>query len=258
MTSATTAPRRFPRAPSTIRVPVPAAAALAVAGPCVATARGASYSATGAMVATELLTSRGAGHPKPCSAWVAADGTVRARVSTRTGFTYQRIARVGAIGGTTGNGGARMDVSRKIDYRIHAVGATPDCTPCGPLSEFGPCGPAIPDVVGRKACAPAAGRGVLTATLVRGALVVAGVAPSEVVLRNCSAGTPDGVPLGSPQPTLERTRFRGAARRIGRLAPGAQARFARKVSRGAGCRSTRGTWRSCTTYEAVVVVTRID
>lgn len=232
---------------------------LTAAGSRTATADAdASYSAGGAMVATEKWTYRGTGHPKPCVAWTEADGTVRSRVYAKTGFTFRRIPQVGAIGGMTGSGSAKMNVSRQINYRIHAVGQTPDCTPCGPLSEYGPCGDAVPDIVGDKGCAPHAGDGVLTATFVGTSLLVEGVAPSEVILRNCSALIPHGVPLGTPEPKLRTTRFRGAARKVERLKPGQKARFARTVKRGTGCKSNKGEMRSCTTYEAVVVVTRED
>lgn len=235
-----------------------AALLLAAAGSRTATADGATYSAGGAMVATEKWTYRGIGHPKPCIAWTEADGTVRARVFAKAGFRFKRIPRVGAIGGMTGSGTASMNVSRQIGYRIHAVGRTPDCTPCGPLSEFGACGEAIPDIVGDKGCAPAAGKGTLTASFAGNTLLVQGAAPSELILRNCSALIPHGVPLGTPEPKLKLTRFRGAARLIERLKPGQKERFARTVKRGAGCKSNKGKWRSCTTYEAVFVVTRED
>lgn len=231
---------------------------LVAGGGRTATADGAVYSATAAMAATENWTYRGIGHPKPCIAWTQADGTVHARVYAKGGFQLRRLPRVGATGGMTGSGTASMKVSRKIDYRIHAVGTTPECTPCGPLSEFGPCREAIPDIVDAHGCHPEPGKGTVGATFSGGTLIVSGAAPSELLLRNCSKGVPYGVPLGSPQPELKTTRFAGAARRIERLAPGRQARFDRKITRGPGCKRNKGEMRSCTTYQAVIVVRRVS
>lgn len=231
---------------------------LAAAGARTATADGAVYSARAAMAATEKWTYRGIGHPKPCIAWTQAEGNVHARVYGTGGFQLWRVPGVGAVGGMTGSGTASMTVRRKIDYRIHAVGKTPECTPCGPLSEFGTCGEAIPDVVDTASCIPEPDKGAVGATLKGSTLTVRGAAPSELILRNCSKGIPYGVPLGSPQPKLETFRFTGAARQIEKLSPGEDARFDRKIERGAGCKSNKGEMRSCTTYQAVIVVRRVS
>lgn len=231
---------------------------LVAVGARTATADGAVYSARAAMAATENWSYRGIGHPKPCIAWTQADGTVHVRVYATGGFQLRRAPRIGAIGGMTGSGTASMRVRRKIDYRIHAVGTTPECTPCGPLSEFGPCRDAIPDIVDARSCDPEPEKGSVGATFSGSTLIVSGTAPSELLLRNCSKGIPYGVPLGSPQPELKTTRFAGAARRIEKLAPGKEARFDRKIKRGPGCKGNKGEMRSCTTYQAVIVVRRVS
>lgn len=229
----------------------------AAAAPASATA--ATYTASAGAVAKETWTYRTAQHPKPCANWTQADGVVRVRAYASGPFRFQRVRGVGAVGGLTDAQGPTLNVSRNIDWRIHATTDTPDCVPCGPLSEFGACKPAIADVVGAKDCRPNPGEGAVIATFDGGTLVTAPVAPSAEILRNCTVGIPHGVPLGSPEPKLLAMRFRGAADAVRRLEVGGTKRFRRVLHRGTGCkRRAKTDMSSCTRHETSVTVRRTE
>lgn len=224
-----------------------------------ASASAATYTASAGAVAKETWTFRGAANPNPCATWTQADGTVRVRVYSRGDFAFQAVRGVGAIGGLTDPQDPEMNVSRKIDWRMHTTGRTSGCTPCGPLSEFGACEPATPDVVGNKDCRPNPGEGSVLVTFTRSTLVTAPVAPSATILRDCTVGIPHGVPLGSPEPKLLPMRFRGAAARIRRLGVGETERFRRVVEKGTGCkRRAKTEMSSCTRHEASVTIRRTE
>lgn len=132
------------------------------------------------------------------------------------------------------------------------------CYPCGPDSEFGACGEAIPDVVGRRSCAPAARPASIEAVVRRGVLYVSALARSAELLAGCARLVPQGVPVGPPEPKLHAVLFAGAARRIAGLAGGESTRFRLLDETGAGCRpKVRARTRSCTTHLTEVTVRRI-
>ncbi|MEV4419401.1 hypothetical protein AB0L40_05415 [Patulibacter sp. NPDC049589] len=230
----------------------------AVLAPSAASATAApAYEASAASTAKETWTFKGAGAPKPCRSWTQASGTVSVRVFAKGGFRITRIPGLGTTGGLTDPQDPRMNIKRQVDYRIHQVGTTPDCTPCGPSSEFGTCGDAIPDLVGAPGCEPAAAPGgTVLATISGSTLVTKAVAPSASILRRCSSLVPAGVPVGSPEPKLVPMRFPGALRRIQRLKVGESAKFDRAVDRGPDCKRPSGELRTCTRHRTGVTVTR--
>jgi hypothetical protein len=216
-----------------------------------------AYEASAASTAKETWSFKGAGAPKPCLPWTQASGTVSVRVFAKGGFRITRIPGHGAIGGLTDPQDPTMNIRRKVDYRVHRVGVTPDCTGCGPSSELGVCGAPIPDLVGAPGCEPAAARGgTVLATIKGGTLVTTAAAPSAGLLRRCSSLVPAGVPVGSPEPKLVSMRFSGALRRIERLKVGERATFDRSVDRGPDCSRPSGELRTCTRHRTGVTVTR--
>lgn len=91
---------------------------------------------------------RGKDAPNPCKAWVKGGGTQTIGFSTRrpmryTAFSTPRIGDVRPqfvlLGGT--NAKYRATVERKGDWEENTIPQTSQCTPCGPLSEYGECKP---------------------------------------------------------------------------------------------------------------------
>jgi hypothetical protein len=200
--------------------------------------------------------------PDRCSAWTEADGEVRGRVHTKGEFLLARVGSGPAFGGISGSARGTLEIQRKISWRVHEVGITPDCTPCGPSSEYGPCGDAPPpDDVGKVGCAPKAALGRVRGELAAGSLVVSAAAPSAKILRDCPRPRPSGVPLGAPEARFTTEVFRGAGRIIGRLGPGRSHTFRRESKSGSGCgrkRRKRDEMLSCTKHRTVVVIRRLD
>lgn len=218
---------------------------------------GAVYTASGGVATTVTWVQEGAGYPRACREWTRSEGHVRVRAVARGPFTLVQL-RGAVFGGMQTEGSGKLDVERKVGYRIHDVGVTRDCFPCGPDSEFGDCGEAIPDVVGSRRCAPAATRASVSARVDGGALTVQALARSAEILKECAKLVPRGVALGPPEPRLQTVRFAGAARRIAALAPGESTRFRKATERGADCRPrARGAMRTCTRHLTEVTVRRL-
>jgi hypothetical protein len=238
-----------------------AVACAALAGPAGALEKpdGAVYRATAGVVTQVRWTSEDAGYPNRCRRWTRSEGSVRVRASAKGPVVLHALPGVGWTGGMEVFDDGRFAVERTVDYRVHHVGITPDCFPCGPDSAMGECGDPIPDDVGRRGCAPAASRsGTVYAAVKGGTLFVEGIGRSGEVLRECSKLIPTGVPVGPSEPKLLRTRYPGAAARILRLEPGESTRFSRESARGNGCRGrARGRLRTCTTHLTSMTVTRV-
>ena len=89
---------------------------------------------------------RGKDAPNPCKAWIKGAGSKTIGFSTRrpvryTAFSTPRIGDVRPqfvlLGGT--NARYRATVARKGDWVENTIPQTAQCTPCGPLSEYGEC-----------------------------------------------------------------------------------------------------------------------
>lgn len=242
-----------------IRLLLAALVALAVLAAPAAAAR---YEADSAVFANEDWDYEQAGVGDPCRSWVEADGSVRLRWHTKGAFRFSDAGANLQFGGISALAPGTLEVRRKIHYRVHQGGTQPPCVPCGPTSEYGPCGPpAAPDRTGDANCAPAplrAGQRVL-GTLSMGVLTVNVAGSAAKTLRDCPRG-PDGTPLGMPDARPELQAFRGAGRVIRGLGPGRSHTFKREWKDGAGCgkRPKRlNGMRSCVKYRAVVVVRRL-
>lgn len=223
------------------------------------------YKASVAVVTEETFTYNQGGYPNDCDTWTHAEGTVRARASANGPLTFASAGGY-TVGGLSVLAKSETNVSRVIDYKIHAGARTGACTGCGPSSELGPCADQAPapDDVGRSSCPASPTRAASAARLtftMTGTLQVEGSTPSRKVLAECSRlfPVPPGVPIGSAELPLKKVTFAGAARKVAKLAKGSSTKFQDKPrATGTSCRKKKVVMALCTKHETVVVVERVS
>lgn len=236
------------------------ALALLLTAPVGATAGGARYAATAAVVVQEDFTYEPSGYPDGCKSWTYATGSSRGRNVSKGRFLFVDGGGVTA-GGLSTTAEHSMSVTRDIDYRIHTAPDTSQCNPCGPSSEYGQCSNAAPpDERGSADCAPAADREngrILISFGAKGVLLVEPVMPLQTIMDACRK-PPKQVPYGTQIRPLKRT-FSGAAAAIRRLRPGQEKKFAKKerIGRGCGKAKPKADASLCTTHEMVVRIRRL-
>lgn len=236
-----------------------AAFALLVGAP-VASAAGARYAATAAVVVQEDFTLQQSGYPDECKSWTQATGSSRGRNVSKGRFLFAGGNGFFA-GGLSSTAEHSMSVTRDIDYRIHTAPDTSQCNPCGPQSEYGQCSNAAPpDEKGSADCAPAPDRKngrIMISFVEKGALLVQPVMPLQAIMDACPK-PPKQVPYGTQIRPLKRT-FAGAAKAIERLRPGQEKKFAKKERVGRGCGKVKPQAEAslCTTHEMVVRIRRL-
>lgn len=148
------------------------------------------------------------------------------------------------------------DLRRFWKTRSHVRDNTSDCTPCGPLSEYGLCTGALPDTLDSDQCGgPSKKRGgVLTLTAIGRALVVVGAPGGD--LSRCKAPRDRALPAILAVPRFE-LRLPGAARKLLRLKVGQRTTIRRETRRGA-CGRLRGRGlRTCSERLVIVRATRL-
>lgn len=91
------------------------------------------------------------GWPDRCKSWTDGSGTQTIGISTRRPMTFRATRFDGRLPramkdvprftllGPFGRPRYRATVERQGDWREHVRPSTPECTPCGPLSEYGQC-----------------------------------------------------------------------------------------------------------------------
>jgi len=94
---------------------------------------------------------KSAGWPDTCKSWTDGAGTQTTGLSTRRPMTFRATRLDGKLPramkdvprftllGPFGRPRYRATVERKGDWREYVRPATSECTPCGPLSEYGQC-----------------------------------------------------------------------------------------------------------------------
>lgn len=228
--------------------------------PVGASAAGARYSATAAVVVQESFSLQQTGYPDECKSWTQATGTSRGRNVSKGRFLFAGGDGY-AAGGLSSTAEHSMTVTRDIDYRIHTAPETSQCSPCGPRSEYGPCSNvAPPDVQGSADCAPAPDRKngqIMLRLVAKGALLVEPVMPLQTIMDACPK-PPKQVPYGTRITPLKRT-FAGAAKAIQHLRPGQEKEFTKKERTGRGCGKVKPKSEAslCTTHELVVRIRRL-
>lgn len=202
------------------------------------------------------------GYPDRCTSWEFAEGSANLGMSQRgtRRLTLMSLDRFGVLGEFDGEMYAPSELRRSLRFRYHSRPDTPECSPCGPLSEYGACSVEnLPDTVHQPKCSPPHGRGPVNLFLdSRGLQIVA--AP---MLEKALAACPEQsvlAPEGMMRWQLEPVTFRGAVRTLLRMKVRGEHTFRRETEteRGRGCRRIAGEgYRSCVTYTTVVVVQRI-
>jgi hypothetical protein len=149
------------------------------------------------------------------------------------------------------------DTRRYWKTRAHVADNTPDCSPCGPLSEYGLCTGALPDQVASDQCGGPGRRrgGALTLTVKGSAFVVAGGPNAN--LSRCKAPRNPSVPMFSAQPQFAPVRLAGAVTRLLRLKAGQRTTIRHNSRRGA-CGRLRGPGlRTCAERLVILRATRL-
>lgn len=251
-------PAHLPRQP--LLALLLATLALLAVSPIGASAAGARYSATAAVVVQEDFTLQQSGYPDECKSWTQATGSSRGRNVSKGRFLFAGGDGF-AAGGLSTTAEHSMTVTRDIDYRIHTAPDTSQCQPCGPQSEYGQCSNAAPpDEKGSADCSPAPDREngrILISFVEKGALLVEPAMPLQAIMDACPK-PPKQVPYGTRIRPLKRT-FPGAAAAIQRLRPGQEKKFAKKERIGRTCRKVKPkpVATLCTTHEMVVRIRRL-
>lgn len=92
-------------------------------------------------------------YPDRCESWIKGSGLIR-QTAQETGSNIE-LDWIGGAWLTIGREfKTRGTFERTIDYRGHVMPNQRPCTPCGPLSEYGPCRPVVPDEHVRNTCGP--------------------------------------------------------------------------------------------------------
>jgi hypothetical protein len=127
---------------------------LAPAGAHAATARTYAVAVTGIHVVDWQY--QGEGYPDQCTAWSKGTGTQTLGIRTTKRARYMILSLPGVAPRLlTTKLGRYVGVARRTgsDWEDHAIPQTAACTPCGPLSEYGPCAEEPPPLAPLHDCA---------------------------------------------------------------------------------------------------------
>ncbi|MDO8188731.1 hypothetical protein Q5424_17755 [Conexibacter sp. JD483] len=195
------------------------------------------------------------GYPDRCKSWTQGRSTLVYDIEADAPFTLGLVVSGldDSVFALIPRGPVWMNDTRRFwKTRTHVGDNTSECSPCGPLSEYGLCTGALPDRVESDQCGGdrKTRGGALALTVSGSSMIVSGGPMAD--LSRCKAPRNGVVPMFSAQPKFTPMRIPGATKRLLRLKPGQQTRFQQKRRRGA-CDRLRGPGlRTCS--EQVVIM----
>lgn len=96
-------------------------------------------------------------YPQRCKAWLKNRSFIEQKSTGASGS--MKVEDNGSYEyGNVEEDKLRGTIERVITVRGHSVPDTPACSPCGPLSEYGPCRGERPDITYHDTCGPKDGR----------------------------------------------------------------------------------------------------
>lgn len=125
------------------------------------------------------------------------------------------------------------EIYRYWKFRAHYMPETEECSPCGPLSEYGQCSGETFDDRGSDDCGSTEGevrRGFLTLFVSDKGIFVS--AYPRAAFGSCPEPRQDGLPLGSADPKLERFVIPDGTRQLLRMKVGSSRVIRRTIRRG--------------------------
>lgn len=194
------------------------------------------------------------GYPETCASWIKGGGTITTSVGAYSGLLEIDEYYPGKVAGHSPKEG-QGEVERRLDYQGHLRPDTEECSPCGPLSEYGRCRGAVPDEHVKATCGPRRARASTSLSAANRALTFNVSAGLDDFQQRCPEVELPADP-GPDRPEFARMIERGGTRQLLRLRRGERHEIVFQSRRGRCDRIGQKGWHYCATSTARVLFRR--
>ncbi|ADB53278.1 hypothetical protein [Conexibacter woesei] len=194
------------------------------------------------------------GYPEKCDSWIKGGGVITTSVGAYTGLLKLDEYYAGKIWGHSPKEGPAQ-VERRLDYQGHLKPDTEECSPCGPLSEYGRCRGEVPDENVKATCGPKRARASTSLTAENRSLTFNVAAGLDDFQQRCPEVELPADP-GPERPEFGKMTERGGTRQLLRLRRGERHTIVFQSRRGRCDRIGQRGWHHCATSTAKVLFRR--